>query len=827
MMLIPAALTIVLSCAILAPADASHSELSPSLWSNAGDYTTMWWMHGLRDERKVFGIQTSRYALAFDVPAFRLTHLMTLRNPPSEAETLTLKNEAVFGPSNASLVCSLSTGGSRYQAVGASKDFTDSHLIESGKFFQRRTINKIVWTEGAPIRDSPLEVAAWPDRLTLWLRVTPQTTIVTGELTMALEAGDEFTADAEPGDVKHDRIEGPTRSGAAGGRSRWTAQLKIAHWPAGEERTLALILSVDPPPEGEPPMITAEQIAPAKAPIDVTYDRVLGWFRVDLRNDGSRGEYSESGNDRIERVALTISNPSTAARTVRMNFAKGLPRSDGVFGITGLSAMLRDMAGNPTGIPIQLSKNWHTKPGLYRGPWYRGLTMFTIPAGQTVKLEYTSVNALWGGVPAASHAQLCLVGWGSNQLWEESAIGAWGETICYEPDQGQVGGAVLDTRPLMVWSFGKEPRKKWGWTANVGGADFLVYYDAQGRKQWNSRMKTLHRRLGPVLTEVTYAGQSHDGNIDLQYTVSLYRTDDLARGVYHFRYDVRQPTSFRRLVLFQCGGDDYSYTGERKFACGNENGLVREWDTQWGGNRYKTEPCEATGRLPWFSMHEAVPRAQGCAAWANRGLVIRQWTARLGGQNAAPWAAERGAKVRGADTSLIDILPPPSVQELQPGDFVEAAIEHVVVPQFADDYYGPNQSLRAALQQNQNTWRMVYREILGNDLGIEVSKGVLLRQRPTMIQAVGNQAEFTITGGLGFLPVTIAGLTDYREPLLEVREADAWKPVDQTVYGKDFWQCDVDPQTRTYQVTYSIGSDTPADKRVPRQYRFSCGGPSR
>jgi hypothetical protein len=225
-------------------------------------------------------------------------------------------------------------------------------------------------------------------------------------------------------------------------------------------------------------------------------------------------------------------------------------------------------------------------------------------------------------------------------------------------------------------------------------------------------------------------------------------------------------------------------------------------------------------------MHQAVSRAQGCEAWANRGLVIRQWTARLGGRDAAPWAAERGAKVRGTDTSLIDILPPPSVRELKPGDFVEATIEHVIIPQFADDYYGPNQNLRAALRQDQNTWRMVHREALGNDLEVEVSRGTLLRQRPTMIQALGNQAEFTIAGGLGFVPVTIAGLTDYREPLLEVREVDAWRPVDQAVYGKDFWQCDMDPQTRTYQITYSIGSDTPEDKRVQRHYRFACGGPS-
>jgi len=122
---------------------------------------------------------------------------------------------------------------------------------------------------------------------------------------------------------------------------------------------------------------------------------------------------------------------------------------------------------------------------------------------------------------------------------------------------------------------------------------------------------------------------------------------------------------------------------------------------------------------------------------------------------------------------------------------------------------------------------MIYRETLGNDLEIAASKGTLSRQRPTMIQAAGNQADFTITGGFGYVPVTIAGLTDSREPVLEVRDGDTWKVVDQAVHGRDFWQCDVDPQTRTCQVTYSVGSDTPEDKRVPRRYRFSCGGPSR
>ena len=240
------AIAIVLFCGVLTPAGMPENGLPQTLWSNVPDYTTMWWMHGLRDEREVFAIQTSRLALAFDVPAFQLTHLMTWRkgsptrndalggpNPPSEVEALTLKNEAIFGPSNASLVCSLCADGSTYQATGASKNFTDSHLIESGKFFQRRTVNKIVWTEGAPIGESSLEMAAWPDRLTLWLRVTPQRTMAQGELAMVLEATDEFTVAAEPGEVKRDRVEG---------RSRWIARLVIGNWPAGQERTLALIL---------------------------------------------------------------------------------------------------------------------------------------------------------------------------------------------------------------------------------------------------------------------------------------------------------------------------------------------------------------------------------------------------------------------------------------------------------------------------------------------------------------------------------------------------------------------------------------------------------
>ena len=280
-------------------------------------------------------------------------------------------------------------------------------------------------------------------------------------------------------------------------------------------------------------------------------------------------------------------------------------------------------------------------------------------------------------------------------------------------------------------------------------------------------------------------------------------------------------------MLFQCGGDHYSYTGERTFARGNEGGLIDQWATKWGGNVYRTKPAEVTGRVPWLSMHNAVPRQKDRGAWANRGFVIRGWRARLGGRPARPWAAERGAKVRGADTSLIDILPPPDVEKLLPGDFVEAAVEHVVVPQRAEDYYGPNENLRAALKAGADTWRMIAREARGNDLAVAVTLGRLIRARPTAIAADADRAAFSIAGGLGYVPITIAGLTSCRRPTLKLREAGGdWRTVDQSDHGGDFWQMDYDEAKATWEVTFSVPLDTPGDARRRRDFRFDGGGGS-
>lgn len=812
------------------------SGVSPALcMPRSEDYTQMWWADGLRnrsaDGRMLRCIQTGHYAVALDVEKVELVHLGPIVDSAGYEEVLFQSNRSVFDLPAAKLELSVRAGDRRFRCNRSSVVYSGApfaRVVESGRFLQRSDLLRLDLEDEQGNRldgDARLEIVAWPDRLILLAEL---------ELTSEEKGGSEEQSGAWDNARLELRVsqevpgsKGVVRPLTASSRfadRKGRAALDIT--PGLTNRSLEEQSS-----QGTPEVKDVNRCVRATDMADqevcpVEYDKDRQWHRVNLDDVVTQG----SGQDVLERVKIRLENPSSSERVFRLMFEKtqrGLT-VPGMSPVTGLSPMVRDMAGNPTGIPVQISKNWHKRDGqypLYQGVWFHGFSMFRLPAKSMTEFELSIAYAHWGGVPAASHAQLCLIGWGSNQVWNQAAMGAWGESICFEPDQGQVGGTVLDTRPLMVWAMKRDQPVKWHWTNNVGGADFLVYYDADGKKQWNSRMRTAYRQHGPNLTEVTYAGRSADGKIDLRMTVSLFRSDDIVRGVYRFRYDVRRLVDFSRLVLFQCGGDDYSYTGERSFAMGNEEGLIEEWDTEWGGNVYRHPPVACEGRIAWFSMHRAVSRdSSKYGAWANRGVVIRDWSAQLGGKAALPHAAEYGAKVRGRDTSLIDIVPPPDVKRLEPGDYVEATVVHIVMPQEAAEYYGPNRNLRAALARDGDTWKMIYREAIGNDLEVRVKRGRLARAYPPLVEVDGEEvADFIVIGGLGYVPITLEGLSSHDGHEL-YRVVDGWhERVDQSVHGNDFWQTDYDVRAGEWRRTYTVPLETPGDGRGRVRFVFKKG----
>ncbi|MFT5109927.1 MAG: hypothetical protein ACI8XO_002694 [Verrucomicrobiales bacterium] len=524
----------------------------------------------------------------------------------------------------------------------------------------------------------------------------------------------------------------------------------------------------------------------------LAFDPARGWHRINL--DGIQPERANT-NDAIELIPFVLSNPTDQPQVARLMFEKtagGIRQGIGS-PITGMSAILRDPDGHPTGIPVQLSKNWHNDPegGAYAGTWFHGLTQVRLAAGETRKLELAVVYGHWGGVAAASHAQLSLVGWGSNQRWDESALGSWGESICYEPGQAQANCTITDVRPLMVTPM--SGKGKWRWTNNVGGGDFFRMFDLKGKRIAHSAMRADYQRQGPCLTEVTYSGKLGEGIVHSE-TVSLGRTDDIVRGSYRLRFDVKAATDFSRFVIFQVGADTYNFTNEAKMAWGNETGLVKEWPT-----RQNAVLMACAGRVPWISLHEGRPRdgQAPTGAWANRGIVIRSWKARLGGDTAAPWVVEHD----NGKSSTIDLVPPPGVGRLEVGDFVEAIVEYIVMPQSAADYYGPNKALRKALVEDGNTWKMIHREAIGNDRRVMVEAGQLLGLHPDIrLRADDDGVVFSVAGGLGYVPITIEGLSSPRGYELEV----GGQRLNQSVHGNDFWQTDYDPASRTWSRTYNV-----------------------
>jgi hypothetical protein len=776
--------------------------IAAAAWMPQDDYSFMWWANGWdrppSEGARVLCVQTNHYGVVVDAKAPNILHFGPIHAAAPYAEAALQDNQSVFGLPKAALELSVTSGGTVYRCVAAARDETDRmtfpiRLIDSGRFVQRIDIHQLVFKNDAGESlnaDGRLELVAWPDRLALTLEVAPREKLGGGSLDIRLrtDAGE-----------------------CAATQARDTFQPNRAH-------QAVLTWRADGDTDAPPVEVRVSDMREADAALPVRFDSSLGCHVVDLpeRNWNIAAE-----PDRLDRFGLKLVNTSAEPATCRLLFTL----EDSFPGVTGLSPMLRDSEGNPTGIPVQISKNWHRQEDkrlLYEGPWFHGYTMLTLPPGETRTGEFDIAYARWGGVPAVSHAQLCLIGWGTNQRWDQVAIGSWGESICYDPDINLERSMIDDVRPLMVTSMGAS-QAKWGWTCNVGGGDFLVYEDKEGTRQPLVDMRAAYLAYGPNLTRAVYAGTTADGNIRARIEVSSPRCDDINRSYHRIRYDVLKSTPFKRLAFYQVGADRYNDHQFGRIALGNAaDGLIEEWDCPQGGRMYHRTAMPCEGPMPWFSLHEGQRNAHHPhGAWANRGLVVRSWRARLFGQDVpVPHAWVYGTD-NGVPSANVELGPPDGTDTLQPGDFVEADVEFIVLPQHACDYYGPNEALRSHLVEHGNAWQPVHRQSVGNDLRVDVSRGELTRPYPIEI-AVDDEdtAEFEVTGGIGYVPMAFTGLWHHSGHTLCRKEDGRNTPIDQSVHGNDFWQTDWDPRSRSWSVTYNVSLDSPGDQRQSRHFVF-------
>jgi hypothetical protein len=74
-------------------------------------------------------------------------------------------------------------------------------------------------------------------------------------------------------------------------------------------------------------------------------------------------------------------------------------------------------------------------------------------------------------------------------------------------------------------------------------------------------------------------------------------------------------------------------------------------------------------------------------------------------------------------------------------------------------------------------------------------------------------AELQIRGGVGYVPITFEGLTDYCGYRVWTAAGGRGRRLDQSVHGADFWQAEYDAATHRWRQTYNLPLDTLADAR--------------
>ncbi len=666
-------------------------------------------------------VQTGHYSLRLDCDDMQLTGYDALSG--SDYMSALTKDVTVFSSANLSLT--MTKDGRVYTCTRAHiQDKTQQYvrLIESGQFVQRFDHLGLVFTgsdRSLPVVNGRLEVTAWADRVVFKLDMTgvPGVTQTSVELT-------------SPAGKRHQSV-------AASDQAILVLQ------PHLDRKLGPLKASIH---------IREAADLGTHAALDVRFDADECALHIDVPAD--RVTYPEDMN-RVDEYIIEVHNPEDLSINIPLVFDQGQPRA-----ITGtVMTLCEPEDGRPTGIPVQISKNWHrdkAHPTVHEGSWLRGYTVISMEPRQTRRVRLRVIYGYWGGAGAVSHAQLCVIGYGGNWKWDESALGAWGETMTYDPTLHLGAAFIDDVRPAFTTSMSG---KTHGWTENVGGGDFLIYYDKANRFRWAKRLKTAYRWTGPNMTEVLYSGITDDDKIRFTYRTRSVRTNDYHRRFHAYRYQfLEDVTTPNRLVFHQMAADYYTGPTFTNYHLGDATGLLSSRISDPGGNRYKGTAIPFSSQ--WLTIGD-VASSDGNTK-ARRGIV--SMTSTLNG-NDLPLYLHTFGRSWGQPRMFFDMSSESVQRSYAAGDVVTGELEFILPPKTLDDYWGTDREFKGRLASyGDNPWQAVHDETRHNiQMSVTMHQGTLRGHYPVEIQVSLTDtevlADYTVNrGGIGHVPVILRGV---------------------------------------------------------------------
>ena len=661
-------------------------------------------------------VQTGFYSLKLECDTMQLSGYDAVQG----SDYVTALNEDVTVFTAADLKLRIEKDGVAYTCTSGviqDPEGQNVRLIQSGQFVQRFDHVGLVFTgaNGAVLEKAGrLEITAWPEHVVFNLDL----------------AG----------------VEGVTKTGI-----QLTSPAGKVH--RSQSTGMRTILTLQPHLDQAFQSLEPSSHIKVRDSLQVDFDPIEQGLRIKLPMDRVR---FPADTNRLDEFVVELRNPSGSDRSIPLIFDEIQAR-----GITGTSMLLcEERDGRPTGIPVQISKNWHSKPGrkiAHDGPWLRGYTMVPLKAGETKRLRLRVVTGYWGKVPAVSYAQLSVIGYGGNWKWDESALGCWGESMCYDPSQHLGSSFITDVRPAFTTG---ENGKTHDWTENVGGGDFLVYFDRSNTYRWTKCLKTAYRWTGPNMTEVFYSGVTDDDAIRFNYRIRSVRTADYHRRFHSYRYEfLKDVASPKRLVFHQMAADYYNSVQFDRFYLGGRHGLEAEYDcpTLPSGYTGTTVPFENR----WLAIDDTTSSdRKRKTAKTRRGLLSIE--SKLNDKPFPAYLHLYGAKGEGRAT--FDLSSDSVGRSYSAGDVVEGELEFILPPKTPDVYWGTDREFSGRLKSyGTNAWQAVADEFDHNvKLDVSVHSGRLERNYPVEIQALESGkvlADFTIErGGIGHVPILLRGV---------------------------------------------------------------------
>ncbi len=555
----------------------------------------------------------------------------------------------------------------------------------------------------------------------------------------------------------------------------------------------------------------------------VNYDENRGVYVINVDS-----RYMTESETDYEKVAFSVTNNSDENVRISVAFEKAYTLKDD-FNQLGYCPMVCDaITGEPTGIDVQISKNWHSaisadSPFYEKcGYWSMCYAVLDIPAGQTVSYKYVCAYEFWGGVSSVSHAQLCLIGYNGNWIWDESALGASCENVCYDPDMCLGRAVIDDVRPYnTACETGNYVRYRW--SDNIGGADFLWYKDNNSVRHNTIGNLVNYVSQGPNMTDVVYAGVTDDGAIQSRVNIRMGRTDDVVRCYYTLNYTFLKDTNFSQLAFFKLGAETYASTRFVRYAYGNDEGITEDDEifATYDPYVYGKKQISLSGNNNWFMLYSSDRSNEA----ANKMFVIREYDATINGKGYGKPVFSLANTDNGGLQYSFEVSPPAETGNvIKAGSKFSATIEFIVLPNPTvnqKSYYYGNCDYIKKYMSEMNTAASALRQAKDNAVSVFTTKGTIVNSYPVEIDTEEGavKAEFTLTGGLGYTPIVFNGLEDYRGYSLEVNKNGVWEKVDQSVFGNDFWQVNKTPDGK-YRQVYNVKNRLAPGSAAMYSYRL-------